>query len=267
MPSLRRLAALLCLYEVLNMVMACFQNSSPIAVTQIQVQAPFSLVAALSSTSTTRIIIQVTPVTTPQDVHDLATLRFNEWICDEQEISRAAFGMATADIFQERVVGGAVAFVARIQGTPVGAAELSPMEMIHVLCGDDQGRTLCYVTDVVTCRDHRRMGIGEALMVAIEQKATTIGVTELFLHVNPDNEPALHFYQSQRLGYGPPQRLEGLDIDRLAENAGAAGQILLSKVLSPMSPIIQPRFQTSQKMGGGGFGTTPSVPSRKRGSK
>jgi hypothetical protein len=108
------------------------------------------------------------------------------------------------------------------------------------------------------------MGIGEALMVAIEQKATTIGVTELFLHVNPDNEPALHFYQSQRLGYGPPQRLEGLDIDRLAENEGAAGQFLLSRVLSP---IIQPRFQTSQKMGGGGFGTTPSVPSRKRGSK
>jgi ribosomal protein S18 acetylase RimI-like enzyme len=257
MASLCRLAALLCLYVALDVVMACFQNPSPIAV------ASSLFVEALSSTSTTPIMIQVTPVTAPRDVHDLATLRFNEWICDELVISRPAFGMATAEIVQERVAGGAVAFLARIQGTPVGAAELSPMELEHVL-RDDQERTLCYVTDVVTCRDHRRMGVGEALMVALEQKATTMGVSELFLHVEPDNEPALNFYQSQRLGYGQPQRLEGLDTHRLAENAGAVGQILLSKVLSP---IIEPRFQISQETGGGGFGTTPSVLSRKKRSK
>jgi RimJ/RimL family protein N-acetyltransferase len=48
-------------------------------------------------------------------------------------------------------------------------------------------------------RDHRREGVGRALMAAAEEWARSVGVRKLELHVFPHNEPALGLYRS--LGY------------------------------------------------------------------
>lgn len=170
--------------------------------------------------------VVVTPVTTHQDIVDLANLRFDEWINDGT-VSRSIFAMATADIMKERSANGAVAFLAKLNGTSVGAAELSPLEFGNL----SLSKNLLYVTDVVTSKEHRRLGVASALMIALETAAKTLGVAELFLHIKPENTAALHFYQSPQIGYGIPQQLEGLDTNYLAENAGTVGQLLLSKVL------------------------------------
>ena len=120
-----------------------------------------------------------------------------------------------------------------------------------------------YITDVVTARTHRRKGIASELMKALECHAsevllsslasttpsasattttattttttTTNTSTVLLLHVEPDNEGALKFYQ--RLGYdllGKPDAVDyltGVDTDKLAENTGVSGQLLLGKQL------------------------------------
>jgi ribosomal protein S18 acetylase RimI-like enzyme len=80
-------------------------------------------------------------------------------------------------------------------------------------------------------------------------------VSELFLHVEADNVAALQFYQSKRLGYGIPERLERLDTDRSAKNAGVVGQILLSKVLP------------KKHVGGSGFGARTTASTSKKRTK
>eukprot|EP00978_Attheya_sp_CCMP212_P019649 scaffold55276_cov55-Attheya_sp.AAC.6 len=249
--------------------------------------------------------IRVTCVTSSMDVRALADLRFTEWIMTDEEDgtttdsdsdsrptpSAQAFRMATAEITAERRAQGAVAVIAQTtDGTAVGAAELSPIELQQCVLHDatlsssedgvlvGQEDYYYYVTDVVTARTHRRMGVGKALMEAIEQEAsksnkgatatTTITTTTawLLLHVKEDNGAALHFYK--RGGYlePPPQLLHKLDTDRLARNAGTIGQILLSKPIPitldspPISNNKQetnhPRKEqrTNNSGGGGGFG-------------
>jgi len=172
--------------------------------------------------------------------------------------SRGAFQMATAEIVCERSEAGATAFLARLDNddstdtgiisTAVGAAELSPIEFDGAIRNNNKDTnnnlslpSMLYVTDVVTSSRNRRMGIANALMEAVEQYAyeTHGDGTSLYLHVKPGNEAAQSFYTNPKRGYRcvPTKNHDHLkehniDMDRLEENSGTAGQILFCKVLN-----------------------------------
>lgn len=175
------------------------------------------------------------------DVLALANLRYNEWMVGEESPpSVDAFRAATAEIMAERISQGAAAFLARSDGSPAGAIEVSPIEF-HGL--GSAAEHFLYATDLVTSKEHRRKGVGNALMVAIEDHAIQKGASHLFLHVEQENTAARMFYERESLGYSEPSVDLQLDIDRLATNAGAVGQTLLCKTL-PMK----------RSLAGGGFG-------------
>ena len=217
-----------------------------------------------SLSSTSENAIKVLEISSNKDIIALADLRYNEWMTTQENDSNSnsnsnsnipslhAFRMATAEIFEERVNDGAMAFLAydisKKNAVAVGAAELSPIEFKGVLWNDlntNTGKTTTsitnstylYVTDVVTSTSYRRMGIGMKLMKTMEVKAMQLKATHLFLHVKHDNHAALTFYQNSKLGY---QRYCSsindhtlfIDTDRLEMNSGTIGQILLYKKLS-----------------------------------
>lgn len=206
-----------------------------------------------------QIAIVVSSVRSPVDVTALADLRYDEWIQGTyHDTTRAAFRAATVDMYQERVRGGATAFLARLEkddvvAVVVGAAELSPIELQGaVILRNEQPHGMLYVTDVVTSRSHRRQGVAHAVMVAVEEAAASNGARHLLLHVDPCNESALMFYRSSKLGYVdvlPPEIATRLDAQKLAEDAGVEGQILLSKTISAAVSSVRERARS------GGFGT------------
>lgn len=196
---------------------------------------------ALTSTNT----ITVKPVSSSADVFALADLRYSEWIdaTDTSSPTLGAFRMATEEITAERKEEGAVVFLARVNGrTVAGAAELSPIELDQCWLTKEDNKCL-YVTDVVTAQSHRRMGIGNALMEAVAKEASKKNVSWLLLHVKQDNEAALGFYKKAGYCELPQYFMKGFDKERLAENAGAIGQILLGKTV--------PKGRTAS----GGFGS------------
>jgi len=77
------------------------------------------------------------------------------------------------------------------------------------------------------------MGIGKTLMLEAERWARDLnGATHLFFHVKPDNTVAIRMYEKPDLGYSlhlnePPSGW--VDLERLAQNAGAEGQLVMSK--------------------------------------
>lgn len=229
---------------------------------------------------------KLSPVLTP-DLMDLANLRYDEWISstpdadtnDPPPPSKRAFAMATAEIAQERSELGAVPFLAKLRDNsryiPVGAAELSLAEFEGAV---STNRNCWYVTDVVTSSKHRRMGIANQLMDCVERYAydhdhgktsdgtfTTNGnrnnatTTTLYLHVKPDNQAALQFYQSSKRGYAVPKfnELEGLDCEKLAENAGTKGQLLLCKTLTIEN--LPPTWNSADESDGTETPATPAA--------
>jgi len=209
----------------------------------------------------------------------------------EKGPSREAFRMATAEIARERAAGGAVMFLARDKKSDaVGAAELSPIEFEGALLReDDAAARHLYVTDVVTAREHRRKGVAGALMCALEREAAFGGagpmappatIARLFLHVHADNGAALNFYRGVGGGrssptspppgggasavYGEPPAdvMSGIDAKRLAENAGAVGQVLLCKDISIVKN--NPRGAGFGTATGGGGGSKKSRPKKRR---
>ncbi len=81
---------------------------------------------------------------------------------------------------------------------------------VFLLCEDEGGAALgyiggifvldeCTVTDVCTAEHARRQGIGEALMVRLEDECRARGATGIFLEVRVSNEGAIRLYE--KLGY------------------------------------------------------------------
>lgn len=223
--------------------------------------------AALQTTTTSA--FRIRPVASWTDVLALANLRYDEWIKPyyADTTSRAGFQTATAEILEERAQQGAVAFLAALReddqdGTIVGAAELSPVELQGTSKRENENNDssystirILYVTDVVTSKNHRRKGVAQALMMKMEEVAADKGCSNLLLHVEPSNDAALRFYQS-KLGYCEPDEeiLASLDVHRLAQNAGTKGQILLGKTVT--ARLKQSTVQTPFKnMPGQGFGS------------
>jgi RimJ/RimL family protein N-acetyltransferase len=65
---------------------------------------------------------------------------------------------------------------------------------------------------LMVARNHRRRGVGRALLAQAVEWARDVGVTKLELHVFPHNEPALRLYESfgfEREGYRKGQFLRG----------------------------------------------------------
>jgi RimJ/RimL family protein N-acetyltransferase len=85
----------------------------------------------------------------------------------------------------------AAVFVAETDGTIIGRLSIAR----------DSHPASDHVADVglMVDRDHRRLGVGTALMVEAERWARQVGVRKLELHVFPYNEAAIALYEG--LGY------------------------------------------------------------------
>ena len=242
--------------------------------------------------------MQVRAAQSASDITALATLRYNEWMMDHQEVSRDAFTAATYELFQERSAQQSIVFLAMMNmGTkankgsssnsksknskseeeePAGAIELSPIELDQVVLNQGEGSNsnnvgnnhhrFLYATDLVTASQFRRQGVAAALMNAAEQRCFP---GHLLLHVEPNNSAALMFYD--KLGYRAIEAddaIEGylLDLGRLTENAGTEGQLLLAK----SSLEVRVGKEKQSKISGMGFGSKikssvkPGIESKRR---
>jgi RimJ/RimL family protein N-acetyltransferase len=112
----------------------------------------------------------------------------------------------------------AAVFVAETNGAIVG--RLSVARDIHPASE--------HVADVglMVAHEHRRLGVGTALMQAAELWAREAGIEKLELHVFPHNDPAIALYE--QLGY----RREGLRRRHFRREGELVDAILMAKDLS-----------------------------------
>jgi GNAT superfamily N-acetyltransferase len=98
--------------------------------------------------------------------------------------------------------------VAEVEGEVAGVAHVkvydTPPSPLHVM------RRRGHVDDVVVAEEHRRKGIGRALMERAASWCREQGASQLLLTVWEGNRAAEAFYD--RLGYRPISRVLGLDL-------------------------------------------------------
>ena len=238
----------------------------------LQNHACSSLTSPTSTKSTHGAILVRMASSAPRDIQALADLRFDEWICGVyNDTSREAFRYATAYLYYERAALGTKVFLA-CQYQPnydsdedsekiLGAGEIGPIELQGAWHDKSMTTsTALYVTDLVTARAHRRKGVAKSIMMAMEDYAqNSFGVsTFLLLHVTSDNEKALAFYTN--MGYATSlssELAQSLDLQKLDENAGTMGQILLWKRLNPkhkQTSRKRKKTKDGRRQGGLGFG-------------
>jgi RimJ/RimL family protein N-acetyltransferase len=112
----------------------------------------------------------------------------------------------------------AAVFVAETDGTIIGRLSIAR----------DPHPASDHVADVglMVDRDHRRLGVGTALMVEAERWARQVGVHKLELHVFPYNEAAIALYEG--LGY----EREGFRRRHYRRGAELVDAILMAKELA-----------------------------------
>ena len=107
------------------------------------------------------------------DIETIARLRFDAFF---QGSARTLHDDATG--LRGLVTSGGLetAFVARIGGEPVGSVLLvqSELEPVHDLTP--------WLAGLVVAQEHRRKGIGSALVRAVERRAVAAGVAALYLY-------------------------------------------------------------------------------------
>ena len=74
------------------------------------------------------------------------------------------------------------------------AGDIVGMCTMQCLVSTAEGGWTGLVEDVVVAPTHRRLGIGSALLAAMEARAGALGMTRLQLLVDRTNVPALDFY-------------------------------------------------------------------------
>lgn len=97
---------------------------------------------------------------------------------------------------------------------------------------------------LVVAPDHRRQGIGRALLSAFEAEASARGASRIFLEVAADNDPAIALYT--RAGYAQAGRRAGY--------YRAPGGLRIDA-------LVLTRALDAQQTGGGRGGPSPDVPS------
>jgi RimJ/RimL family protein N-acetyltransferase len=112
----------------------------------------------------------------------------------------------------------AAVFVAETDGTIIGRLSIAR----------DPHPASDHVADVglMVDREHRRLGVGTALMVEAERWARQVGVHKLELHVFPYNEAAIALYEG--LGY----EREGFRRRHYRRGAELVDAILMAKELA-----------------------------------
>ena len=111
----------------------------------------------------------------------------------------------------------AEALVAEIDGTPVGFA------LFYRTFSTWQCRPGIWLEDLFVPEEHRKTGVGFALLKELAKITTSRGYTRLEWAALDWNEPALNFYErieARRLDEWVMHRLDGDALDRLAA-AGA----------------------------------------------
>jgi putative acetyltransferase len=81
-------------------------------------------------------------------------------------------------------------WVARVDGMPVGSIALTPLES-----------PAAELDVVYVAPDHRRGGVAQALLAALEEHARTAGITVLRLRAGEPQPEALRFYRAA--GFAP----------------------------------------------------------------
>ena len=125
-------------------------------------------------------------------------------IRDATEADARAVAALLADIGHPASPAAASAHIARFTGDPASrlqvaqaAGELVGLVATHIVPRLDDDRCSCRVTDIVVAADHRRSGIGSALLAAAEDEARRRGAPRLDLASGSWRTAAHAFYSSR----------------------------------------------------------------------